>query len=128
PLSTRTSDRLTNLHGRQDEIGQMEKGLYQLTATLVEAPASSRLGSLVQNFVEAIDFILQSARDALTTVESADVDLLAGLCADRGELLGRIRNLYLSSEQGLEAAEKSLLLEFTTRFDRIVWTLRRLTM
>jgi hypothetical protein len=40
--------------------------------------------------------------------------------------LERIRNLYLTSEQGLSPRDKLLLLGLTTHFDRIVWTVGRL--
>ena len=40
--------------------------------------------------------------------------------------MGRIRNLYLSNEQQLSPRDKSLLLDLTTHFDRIVWQVRRL--
>jgi hypothetical protein len=75
---------------------------------------------------EALDFLLVTAAEAVTTLDPEEADLLAGLCGDRGDLLERLRNLYLTSEQGLWPRDKLLLLSLTTHFDRIVWTVGRL--
>jgi hypothetical protein len=53
--------------------------------------------------------------------------MLAGLSSDRGSLLSKIRDMYLSRQQELTADGKSLLLALTTLFDRIVWSVRRFT-
>jgi phosphate:Na+ symporter len=126
PLSHTTSERLTNVHDRQGVIGFLEETVHQVVSSVEESPPSAQLAPLVQNMAEALDFLLRTAGEAVTTLDPEEADLMAGLCGDRGNLLGRIRNLYLSGEQGLRPQDKLLLLSLTTHFDRIVWLVRRL--
>ncbi len=124
-LSASGSERLTNVHNRHGVIGFLEDTVYQLVSGAALTP-SPQLAPLVQNVTEALQFLLLTAGDAAMTLDPTDADMMAGLCADRGELMGRIRNLYLSTEEKLAPADKSLLLGLTTYFDRTVWMVRRL--
>lgn len=127
-LSAKTSERLTNIQGRQGLIGLVEDNVYHLVTAVLQAPPSGQLMPLVANFIEALDFILQTAGDAVTTLSAEEAQLLARLCADRGDLMGKIRGLYLSSEKDLTGRDKSLLLDLTSYFDRLVWIVRRLAL
>jgi phosphate:Na+ symporter len=126
PLAPGTSARVTNVHSRHGVLGLLEEGVYQLSVALRQTPPSAKLAALVESFVEALDFILLTADEAIATRGAAEAGLLATLCADRGELMGKIRGLYFSGEHDLPPQDKSLLLDLTTLFDRIVWMLRRL--
>jgi phosphate:Na+ symporter len=126
PLSRTTSERLTNVHDRQGVIGVLEETVRQMVSSVKQAPPAAPLAPLVRNMTEALDFLLVTAGEALATLDAEEADLLAGLCGDRGDLLERLRNLYLTSEQGLGPRDKLLLLSLTTHFDRIVWTVGRL--
>jgi phosphate:Na+ symporter len=126
PLSRTTSERLTNVHDRQGVVRFLEETVHQIVLSVEETPPSAQLAPLVQNMTEALDFLLVTAGEAVTTLDPEEADLMAGLCGDRSNLLTRIRNLYLSSEHGLPARDKALLLTLTTHFDRIVWLVRRL--
>jgi phosphate:Na+ symporter len=123
--SSATSQRLSNIHDRQEVIRSLEDSINQLVAVVEQTPPSAQLALLVQNMTEALDFLMVTAGEAATTLDSEEADLLARLCAERGELLGRIRTLYLTSEHGLSPPDKSLLLNLTMLFDRIVWLVRR---
>jgi phosphate:Na+ symporter len=120
------SERLINLQSRQSLIEFLEDGVYQLVTTVRHTCYSDRLAPLIQSFVEALDFLLLTASEAATTANADDAKLLGELCADRGDLMGSIRKLYLSSEQEFIAQEKALLLGLTSLFERIVWIVRRL--
>ena len=120
-ISAAGSERLTNVHNRHGVIGYLEDSLTQLVEGVARTRPSAQLAPLVNNVTEALEFLLGSAADAVTTLDPVDADILAGLCADRGDLMSRIRNLYLSSEQGLPPQDKTLLLGVTALFDRIVW-------
>jgi phosphate:Na+ symporter len=125
PLTNKTAARVTNVHNRNGVIRLLEETLHHLVTSVSSSPRSPRLDDLVDNFVEALDFILLTAGDAAANREPDDARLLAGLCADRGEMMGKIRALYLSGELELGPKDKSLLLDLTTQFDRIVWMLGR---
>jgi phosphate:Na+ symporter len=126
PLAHTTSQRLTNVHDRHAVIGYMEEAANLIVSSVVESPPSEQLAPLVSNMTEALDFLLRTAGEAVTTLDPEEADLMAGLCGDRGNLLARIRNLYLSSEQGLRPQDKMLMLSLTAHFDRVVWLVRRL--
>jgi phosphate:Na+ symporter len=126
PLSHTTSERLTNVHDRQGVIGFLEETVHQIVTSVEETPPSAQLVPLVQNMTEALEFLLVTAAEAVRKLDPEEATLLAGLCGDRGDLLGRIRTLYLSSDLGLPPPDKLLLLGLTTHFDRIVWLVGRL--
>jgi len=125
-LSATTSERLTNVHDRHGVIGSLEETVHALVTSVEQTPPSAQLASLVSNMTEALDFLLATAGEAAVTLEREEADMMATLCADRGDLLGKIRTLYLSADQGLQPSDKALLLSLTTQFDRIVWLVRRL--
>jgi phosphate:Na+ symporter len=127
-LPAKTYERLTNVQNRHEVIGFIEDNVFHLAETVDQGTRSSQLLELVQTFAEALDFILLTAGDATTTLDAAEAEPLGNLCADRGELMGRIRNLYLSGAQHLSTQDRSLLLNLTTQFDRIVWMVRRLAL
>jgi phosphate:Na+ symporter len=126
PLSRTTSERLTNVHDRHGVIGFLEETVFQVVNSVRQTQPSQQLTPLVRNMTEAIDFLLVTAGEAVTTLDPLEADMMAELCGARGDLLARIRNIYLSSEQALPPQDKLLLLELTTHFDRVVWLVRRL--
>jgi phosphate:Na+ symporter len=125
-LAPATSERLTNVHNRHEIIAALEDSVWQLVSAVEQSPPSPQLAPLLRNITEALDFLVVSASEAVTGLDPDEAAMLSNLCADRGELMGKIRSLYLSSDHSLAAADKSLLLTLTTLFDRIVWTVRRL--
>jgi phosphate:Na+ symporter len=127
-ISAAGSERLTNVHNRHGVIGFLEDSLTQLVDSVGQTRPSRQLAPLVANVTEALDFLLATAADAVTTLDPVDAAMIAGLCADRGELMSRIRNLYLSSEERLSPQDKTLLLGVTALFDRIVWMVGRLAL
>jgi phosphate:Na+ symporter len=120
-----TSERLINMQSRQSLIEFLEEALYNLVTTVRETPPTPQLQPLVHNVADALDFLLRTAADAAASVQPSDADLLLQMCADRGELMGKIRSMHLAAERNLGQADKSLLLTLTTLFERIVWMLKR---
>jgi phosphate:Na+ symporter len=125
-LSPTTAERLTNVHNRNGVIGHLEETVHQLVSAVEQSPPSAALSPLVRNITEAADFLLATASEAVSVFDLEEASMMAALCADRGDLMGRIRNLYLSSEKQLSPGDKSLLLDLTTHFDRMVWLVRGL--
>jgi phosphate:Na+ symporter len=126
PMSPQSSARITNVQGRNGVIGLLEENLFQLVTAVLQSPPSGRLAPLVDGFVEALDFILLTAGEMTASRSKEDARLLATLCSDRGELMGKLRSVYLVGERDLPLGDRSLLLELTTLFDRAVWMLHRL--
>ncbi len=125
-LSPETSERVTNLQNRQSLIIFIEEGLHNLTSTIVAAHYSEKLRSLLDRFIEGLDFVLLTCIDAMESFDEADIGLLISITADRGDLMERIRQTYLASEEGLSYQDKSLLLHTTSVFERIVWMVQRM--
>jgi phosphate:Na+ symporter len=77
--------------------------------------------------VEALDTLLLTACDALTSKDEIDMDLLMSLTDDRGGIMERLRTRYrLDSPEN--ASDVSALHYATTLFERNVWLLRQLAL
>lgn len=124
-IDVETSERLGNVHGRQKLLELVEDSLQQLSASILDAPPSTKLEALTGNFIEALDFLLMFAGDAARTLDRGRAEFLFDLSSDRGDMMGGIRGLHLSPDQALTPDEKALLLRLTTLFERIVWMLQR---
>jgi phosphate:Na+ symporter len=123
-----SSDRFLNLLNRQNNIDSIEDNVYRLAVSVYGSNCSDNLKELILNFVEGLDAILLTAVDAVEGLDKSDVETLIKITSDRGGLMGKIRDIYLSSEHQLSPDEKSLLLYITNLFELIVWLLRRLGM
>ena len=124
-LSHRTSERLLNLQNRHSLIVSIEDNVYQLVRTIDQTDCSARPQELIHNVVEGLHTILLTTVDAMESPEEYNIDLLISITEDRGDLMERIRKMYLTSERGLEIADKSTLLYLTNLYERIVWLIRR---
>jgi phosphate:Na+ symporter len=120
-----TSERLGNVHGRQELLVLVEASLSQLASSAESIARDAKLAPLVQNFAEALDFLLMFAGDAARTLDRDRAQFVFDLSSDRGEMMGGIRALYLAPDQALTADEKALLLRLTSLFERVVWMLQR---
>lgn len=120
-----TSGRLGNVHGRQELLELVEDSLYQLAVNAEDMPNQSKLSALIENFAEALDFLLMFAGDAARTLDRDRAQFVFDLSSDRGDMMGSIRNLYLSPDQALSADERALLLRLTNLFERVVWMIQR---
>jgi phosphate:Na+ symporter len=125
-LGADETERLTNLQGRLSLIGYLEDSLQTLTSATEAVPPEGRLGGLVSTFVEAVDFVLLTMIDALESTEGDPLDLLVQITEDRSEFAERIRREYLAEEATIGTTDRSVLLEVTSVFERVVWMTHRL--
>ena len=123
--SHETSERLINSQSRQSAIESLEEATYNLVSAVRETPPTPQLAALVERLAEALDFLLHTAADVATSQQAEDAQLLVQMCADRGELMGKIRSMHMDAEHNLGQEDKVLLLTLTTLFERIVWIVRR---
>jgi phosphate:Na+ symporter len=124
-VDEQTSERLGNVHGRQELLVMVEDSLCQLATNAESIGPDGKLTTLIENFAEALDFLLMFAGDAARTLDRDRAQLVFDLSSDRGEMMGSIRNLYLSPDQALSQDEKALLLRLTNLFERVVWMMQR---
>jgi phosphate:Na+ symporter len=122
-----TSEALLNVQDRHNLVAAIEDNCYSLVETLRKTPSEGKAASLTINIVESLDAIVLTAIDVTESSDQTDLDILASLTSDKGQLMEKIRRSYLSSEAGLSTEELSLILYVTNLFERSVWTLGRYT-
>lgn len=124
-LSLATSETLLNVQNRHNMVEALEENIYGLFKTLEGKTRAGETGKLSMNIVESLDAILLTAIETTESVDEDDLEIFIMLTSDRGQLMEKIRRVYLSSEQGLSPEERSLILYITNLFERSVWTLGR---
>jgi phosphate:Na+ symporter len=124
-VDEQTSERLGNVHGRQELLVMVEDSLCQLAIKAESLGPDGKLTTLIENFAEALDFLLMFAGDAARTLDRDRAQLVYDLSSDRSDMMGSIRNLYLAPDQALSPDEKALLLRLTNLFERVVWMMQR---
>lgn len=125
-LGPAETERLTKLQSRLSLIVYLEDSLRALTAATASVALDGRLGTLVSTFIEGLDFVLLTLVDALEAGSSDALDLLTRITEDRGDLVERIRQEYLAGEAGVAVAERAVLLQVTSVFERVIWMTQRL--
>jgi phosphate:Na+ symporter len=124
-LGSAEMERLTRLQGRLSLIVYIEDSLRTLHASTLTIPRSGSLADLLSTFIEGLDFVLLTAIDALETKDPTAIDLLFEVTSDRGDLVERMRNDFLSGS-GASSSDRAVLLQVTSVFERIVWMMHRL--
>jgi len=125
-LSLELSERVLQAVNRQDLIVTVENSLFQFGYYLARLPSPDALNRQADNFIEGLDAILQTATDAIESSDPHDVDILLAITADKGDVIKKIHGTYLSVQSALELQDKSILLNISNLFERIVWTLHKL--
>ena len=124
-LNLSTSETLLNVQNRHNLVASLEDNVYSLCKTLEGKTEQGESGKLSMNIVESLDAIFLTAIEATESTDEADLEILITLTSDRGQLMEKIRRVYLSSEKDLSLEERSLILYITNLFERSVWTLGR---
>ena len=124
-LGSAEMERLTRLQGRLSLIVYLEDSLRVLHSSTGSVPANGPLADLVSTFVEGLDFVLLTAVDALESRDRQVVEMLVEITGDRGDLVERMRNDFLA-EKSASSADRVVLLQVTSVFERIVWITHRL--
>src|SRR5262249_42984130 len=106
-------------------IVYLEDSLRSLTVSTQSVSLHGGLGPLIATFVEGLDFVLMIM---IQTLESADQELfslLLRITEDRGDMMERIRQDYLAEEGSVDTADRAVLLEVTSVFERVIWMTQR---
>ena len=120
------TERLTKLQNRLNLTVYLEDSLRTLTLATESVPLDSRLGGIVSSFVEALDFVLLTLIDALEGDGGESVEVLIQITEDRGDLMERIRQDYLADQGEVSPADRAVLLQATSVFERVIWMTQRL--
>jgi DNA-binding transcriptional regulator YiaG len=125
-LGATETERLTRLQNRLSLIVYLEENLKALVSATESAPLDERLSSVVSSFVEALDFVLLTLEEALETGGGESLEVLTRITEDRGDFMERIRHDYLADEGSATSANRAVLLQVTSIFERIIWITQRL--
>ena len=125
-LSLELSEPVLQAVNRQGLIVSVENSLFQLGDYLARLPSPDALNQPAYNFIEGLDAILQTAMDAIESSDPQDIEILLAITADKGNVIKKIHGTYLSAQSTLELQDKSVLLNISNLFERIVWTLHKL--
>jgi phosphate:Na+ symporter len=125
-LGAEELERLTQLQGRLSLIVYIEDNLRALNSSAEAVPKKGPLADLFSTFTESLDFLLLTVIDALEGKDLGIVEMLSGMTSERGELMERIRSDFLAEETAAPA-ERAVLFEVTSLFERIVWMTNRLS-
>ena len=125
-LPLELSERVLQAVNRQGLIVSVENSLFKLGDYLTRLPSPDALNQPAHNFIEGLDAILQTAMDAIESSDPQDIDILLAITGDKGAVIKKIHGTYLSIQSTLELQDKSILLNISNLFERIVWTLHKL--
>ena len=125
-LSLELSEPVLQAINRQGLIVSVENSLFHLGDYLARLPSPDALNQPAYNFIEGLDAILQTAMDAIESSDPQDIEILLAITADKGNVIKKIHGTYLSVQSTLELQDKSILLNISNLFERIVWTLHKL--
>jgi hypothetical protein len=120
------SERALNVQNRQELLQGLEEVIRGLVADLDRWVRFREEGSLIDSFVESIDALLMTARDAADSSRLEDAELLVHLTRDRSEILRALRQGYLAQESNLTSEGRQLFLRITGHFETAVWILGRM--
>ncbi|MGK0181375.1 MAG: phosphate:Na+ symporter [Halioglobus sp.] len=124
-LAQDTFERFLSLLHRNNVLTAMEKNIYILSnnVTLLSEKTEARL--ITEKFVEALDTILMMITEAVSTLDSGDLALLYSITNEREDVMGSIRETYLSRESDMTFDDRSRLLEIIVIFEKCIWLARQ---
>lgn len=121
------SERLLALERRQTLVVALDETIFHFVTTLGQLRVGdTSVSTLVENLVESLTTLVHTALDALRSEDPEDAANLAGMTADRGALMERVRRNALSGPQPIDHQQKTALFYLTSLFERAVWLLRQL--
>jgi len=116
--------RVISFQRKEETLRALEENVYLFAETVESRHDAAELAG---RLVEALDTILLTAADALTSKDEGDVDMLVRLTDDRGGMMERLRDrLKVDESQAVE--DVSAMHYATTLFERNVWLLRQLAL
>jgi phosphate:Na+ symporter len=126
-LGSAEMERLTRSQSRLSLLIYLEDSLRTLHLSVGSVPAAGSLADLISTFIEGLDFVLLTAVDALESRDAGNIELLLQITEDRGDLVERMRKDFLAGNE-TSSADRLILLQVTSVFERIVWMLHRLAL
>ena len=124
PISTALAARVISFQRKQDTLQALEDNIFTFAETLRGETLTSEMAG---RLVEALDTLVLTATEALTTRDTMDVDMLVQLTEDRGSMMERLRT-RMQLDENKDLGNIAALHYATTLFERNVWLLRQLAL
>ena len=108
-----------------EQLVTLENYVYQISVQISRYQQNDRASELGRNMLESVDFLLFTAIDALESGETMDINTLASMTQDRGEMMTNLRKSYFNSQQQMTNEARSFVLDITMLLENVVKTLSR---
>jgi phosphate:Na+ symporter len=107
-------------------IVYLEDSLRALNDATECVPLDGRMGGLVSSLVEGLDFVLLTLIEAVESRGGESLEVLIQITGDRGNLMERFRQDYMAAEGNISHTDRSVLLQATSVYERVIWMAQRL--
>lgn len=124
-LLHKTFERFLSLLHRNNILTSIERNIYIFSTDISRLSHNQELKELNMKFIEALDTVLLMISDAVSSLDSTDISLLYSITESREDVMGKIRESYLSREHHLNVEERSKLLEIIVSFEKSIWLARQ---
>ncbi len=122
-----TSVSVLNAQRRLSLVSEIEDCVWQIVQAFRGVPPKGGFQSVESNIVEALDALLRTGIETLISGSKDDIEMLGLITAAPGDVVDRLRRNYLREEEGLDHAERILILSVLSQYERIVWALQQLS-
>jgi phosphate:Na+ symporter len=127
PLTADATEHVLNFQNRQENLETLETvawDMLQLLRNQHEHPGDA-VTALGLRLNEGFDTQLLTLAAVLQEGDAEELALLQKMTAEHGETMANLRRGYFAGGDGLAAADRPRLLQFTNLFERGVWTMHR---
>ncbi len=105
-----------------DVIGLLEEGVRQFGDLFCERPASVST-NLVNSFFESLEFLLQTAAEAVSSRKMEDIDMLNRLTEDRGPMMESLRARHFERDDAASRQVQDYGFDISNLFARLIYFL-----
>jgi putative ABC transport system ATP-binding protein len=124
-LNARMAREAARVLDTSEALRSLEEGLREFGTRLLARPARVS-ATLVDPYLQSLDFLMLTAAETMVEKGADDVDRLIQLTGDRSAVLESVRQGYFETSRELSGAERDYLFDLASLFARLVHSLRRL--
>jgi len=120
------SERLLRVQNQHQTIMDIEESVFGFVELLKGGDHMDDLENLRFGMTEGLHNMLVFATD-IAKGEEDGIAILHAMTSDNGGLMENLRRMYQSSEKNLSHDAKTLMLQLTNQYQRMVWLIHRWT-
>lgn len=123
-MSHEASERLLKVQNQHSTAMLMEENIHLLVKEIKSNPIPADLESLRTNIVESLHTVLVIFNDSIHGDDFAR-DQLIHMTSDKGGLMERLRNKYLSDYEDSNGNTKKTMMYVTDLYQRMIWQVNK---